>query len=517
MNKEIEIYSFEDKNIRVVGTFENPLFAVKDICNILEIANVTMAVKNIPDKWKGVKKFLTPSGEQEMLCVNEAGLYKLVMRSTKPIAEKFQEWVCEEVLPSIRKKGEFILEEYRQKLEVVKEKNEEYEKKLENQQKQLEDQGNQVKKLNILLKTKEKKKHKIGQSVYIVENSLIKGIFKVGKTNDINIRLNDYKQGSPEAYEVLYHRLTKDMSIIESMVLCILDEYRCESEYRRSGKREWIKLDSSKIIEEINAACDFIEFRKSRQDPNSYTEVKEEEIPTEIIFEDDDEERTTEIIFDDEDEEITEILEINRQCRECLETFQLTAENFRKINQYSYRTICLVCENGKIERKCIDCKERKILSTKNFRLLNPYSFFRTCLLCELKKIKTLPSHIKQHGDINNEIKDKDKSKTCSKCKKLLSIEDFHKNKSRSDGHDYNCKNCESKRVNTTTVRFVKKPKNVADTHAFCSNCEQIKFKNEFCKAPNRKNGVQCYCKDCANKITKISKKLNRINGNLKIK
>ena len=69
-----------------------------------------------------------------MLVVNEAGLYKLIMRSNKPIAEKFQEWVCEDVLPSIRKKGEYILEEYKQKLEKQ-------EKELEtNNQKLLETQ-----------------------------------------------------------------------------------------------------------------------------------------------------------------------------------------------------------------------------------------------------------------------------------------------------------------------------------------------------------------------------------------
>ena len=107
------------------------MFAVKDICNILGIVNVTTAVRKVPDKWKGVTSVVTPHGPQEMLVVNEAGLYKLVMRSDKPVAEKFQEWVCETVLPSIRKKGEYILTEYKQKLE-------EKQKKIEDQQKQLE-------------------------------------------------------------------------------------------------------------------------------------------------------------------------------------------------------------------------------------------------------------------------------------------------------------------------------------------------------------------------------------------
>ena len=108
----IEIYNFESQSLRITGSFEEPLFAVKDICNVLGLSNVTEAVRNIPDKWKRVQKFLTlRSGEQDMITVTESGLYKMVMRSTKPVAEKFQEWICEEVLPSIRKKGEYVLTE----------------------------------------------------------------------------------------------------------------------------------------------------------------------------------------------------------------------------------------------------------------------------------------------------------------------------------------------------------------------------------------------------------------------
>jgi prophage antirepressor-like protein len=164
-NKEIEIYSFKGKNIRVVGTFETPLFAVKDICNILEIVNVTTAVSNIPDKWKTVRKFLrVNSNPLDMLCVNEAGLYKLIMRSNKPIAEKFQEWVCEDVLPSIRKKGEFILEEYKKQLEekskeleVQKQQVKEQDKKIVEQKQQLIEKETQAEEDKIILKLKQEK------------------------------------------------------------------------------------------------------------------------------------------------------------------------------------------------------------------------------------------------------------------------------------------------------------------------------------------------------------------------
>lgn len=44
--------SFNENNIRVLGTSENPMFLVKDICKILGLSNVTEVLRNIPDKWK---------------------------------------------------------------------------------------------------------------------------------------------------------------------------------------------------------------------------------------------------------------------------------------------------------------------------------------------------------------------------------------------------------------------------------------------------------------------------------
>ena len=56
---------------------------------------------------KGVSEILTPTagGRQNMKYITEADVYRLVMRSKLPEAEQFQDWVCEEVLPRIRKTG----------------------------------------------------------------------------------------------------------------------------------------------------------------------------------------------------------------------------------------------------------------------------------------------------------------------------------------------------------------------------------------------------------------------------
>lgn len=83
------------------------MFCLADVCKVLELQ--TGATKNrLGDK--GISFINTPtnSGEQQMVFINEQNLYKVIMRSNKPQAEPFQDWVCGEVLPSIRKTGGYI-------------------------------------------------------------------------------------------------------------------------------------------------------------------------------------------------------------------------------------------------------------------------------------------------------------------------------------------------------------------------------------------------------------------------
>ena len=48
--------SFNEQNIRIIGTCQEPWFVAKDICNILELKNLTEAMKMIPEKWRGVRE-----------------------------------------------------------------------------------------------------------------------------------------------------------------------------------------------------------------------------------------------------------------------------------------------------------------------------------------------------------------------------------------------------------------------------------------------------------------------------
>ncbi|WP_409449720.1 Bro-N domain-containing protein [Candidatus Igneacidithiobacillus taiwanensis] len=79
----------------------------KDVCDILEIVNYRDAMTRLDDDEKGVVSTDTLGGTQEMLIVNESGLYALVLTSRKPEARKFRKWVTSEVLPAIRKTGRY--------------------------------------------------------------------------------------------------------------------------------------------------------------------------------------------------------------------------------------------------------------------------------------------------------------------------------------------------------------------------------------------------------------------------
>lgn len=105
-------FAFDGKAIRT-QTDENQItwFCAKDICDILGYENSRVAVRE-HSRPQGVKKIytLTNQGKQELTFINESNLYRLVMRSRLPGAERFEAWVFEEVLPTIRKTGGYSQE-----------------------------------------------------------------------------------------------------------------------------------------------------------------------------------------------------------------------------------------------------------------------------------------------------------------------------------------------------------------------------------------------------------------------
>lgn len=93
--------------IRTALTESNePLFCASDIARALGYVNPADAVRN---HCKGVVVLETPTngGVQPIKFIKEPDMYRLIMKSRVPSAEAFQDWVCEEVLPALRKTGEY--------------------------------------------------------------------------------------------------------------------------------------------------------------------------------------------------------------------------------------------------------------------------------------------------------------------------------------------------------------------------------------------------------------------------
>ena len=109
MENKMQIFeNSEFGQMRTVEINGEIYFVAADVCRILEVGDTSNAVKNLDEDEKGTHIISTLGGEQKMLVVNEAGLYRLIFKSRKPDAKKFQRWIYHEVIPSIRKHGAYM-------------------------------------------------------------------------------------------------------------------------------------------------------------------------------------------------------------------------------------------------------------------------------------------------------------------------------------------------------------------------------------------------------------------------
>lgn len=104
---DLRTFIFENQDVRVAGTAKAPEWVAQDVCDILSIAEARSSLRDFDEDEKGVCTMHTPGGVQELLTVTEFGLYRLIFKSRKEVAKKFQRWVLHEVLPAIRKTGSY--------------------------------------------------------------------------------------------------------------------------------------------------------------------------------------------------------------------------------------------------------------------------------------------------------------------------------------------------------------------------------------------------------------------------
>jgi prophage antirepressor-like protein len=102
-----QLFKYEHQPIRIVLVDSEPQFVARDVCNAIELTNLSMALSRLDDDEKGVNPIDTPGGTQQMATITESGLYSLVLRSDKKEAAKFRRWVTHKVLPEIRRTGSF--------------------------------------------------------------------------------------------------------------------------------------------------------------------------------------------------------------------------------------------------------------------------------------------------------------------------------------------------------------------------------------------------------------------------
>ena len=107
---ELQIFNSEEfGEIRTITKDNEPMFCLADVCKALEITHVTDVKKRMKKDGVGTAEVIDSMGrKQKATFINEANLYKVIFQSRKPSAEKFTDWVTDEVIPSIRKNGGYI-------------------------------------------------------------------------------------------------------------------------------------------------------------------------------------------------------------------------------------------------------------------------------------------------------------------------------------------------------------------------------------------------------------------------
>lgn len=184
----IEIFKNESfGEVRVAGTSEQPLFCLADVCKVLELGNPSQVKTRLDDGVISNEVIPDSLGrQQEMTFVNEDGLYDVILDSRKPQARAFRKWITSEVLPSIRKTGQYSVQKqypiprtFSEALRLAADQQEE----IEEQRKMIEAKDAKI--------AKDKPKVIFAEAVSTSQRScLIAELAKILKQNGVNIGQN---------------------------------------------------------------------------------------------------------------------------------------------------------------------------------------------------------------------------------------------------------------------------------------------------------------------------------------
>lgn len=117
---ELKIFKNEEfGEVRTVTIDGEPMFCLADICKALELSQPSKVKERLNQKGVNSIPTLTNGGTQNLLYVNESNLYKTIFQSRKESAERFTDWVTSEVLPSIRKTGQYQMPNLSKEMQAI--------------------------------------------------------------------------------------------------------------------------------------------------------------------------------------------------------------------------------------------------------------------------------------------------------------------------------------------------------------------------------------------------------------
>ena len=108
-DERFQIFSKENLgSVRTILVDNEVWVCAKDVCDILEIKNVTQAVQRLDEDERSMFN-IGRQGNTNF--INESGLYALIVRSNKKEAKPFRKWITSEVIPAIRKTGMYMTDD----------------------------------------------------------------------------------------------------------------------------------------------------------------------------------------------------------------------------------------------------------------------------------------------------------------------------------------------------------------------------------------------------------------------
>lgn len=117
---ELQVFDYNGAQVRTVESNGQPWWVLADVCKVLELSNPRVVAERLDEDER--RKLDLPR-QGATWCINESGLYNVILRSDKPESKPFRKWVTAEVLPAIRKTGTYSVQEKPSKVLEIKESN----------------------------------------------------------------------------------------------------------------------------------------------------------------------------------------------------------------------------------------------------------------------------------------------------------------------------------------------------------------------------------------------------------